>query len=318
MKTHGSNYKVLVVDDSPVYRKLIEGVLSEEHYRLLSARGGAEALQLYHDQSPCMVITDWTMPDISGIELCRQIRADDSRPYTYIILMTSNAEKESVIKGLDAGADDYLTKPFDPGELLARIRVGRRMIDLNRELAAKSQRLEEAARTDPLTGLPNRRVIEEWVAKQLKGAARHGFSVWVIVCDIDSFKTINDTFGHDAGDGVLRAFADTLKKYTRGSDICGRLGGDEFLLVITHAEPENVEPAINHFREQFAALAFSFAGQNVGVTASFGAAGFRGREVQDFRALVHQADQMLYQAKRNGRNCVRVLTITDNVPSCPV
>jgi two-component system, cell cycle response regulator len=318
MKMLGSNHKVLVVDDSPVYRKLIEHVLSVEQYTLLLAQCGTEALQLYRDQLPSMVITDWVMPDISGVELCRQIRADNSQPYTYIILMTSNTAKENVVKGLDAGADDYLTKPFDPGEMLARIRVGRRIIDLNRALSVKSRSLEKAAHTDPLTGLPNRRAIEEWASKQIQGAVRHGFSVWVIVCDIDSFKAINDTFGHDAGDAVLQAFGETLKKYTRDSDICGRLGGDEFLLVITHVKPENVEPTVNRFREEFAALAFPFIGQSLKVTASFGAAGFQGRENRDFRSLVRKADEMLYEAKRKGRNCVRVLTIPSNICDCPV
>jgi PleD family two-component response regulator len=145
--------------------------------------------------------------------------------------MTSKAERANVVQGLQAGADDYLTKPFDSAEMLARIGVGRRIIDLNRELVAKSQRLEEAARTDPLTGLPNRRAIEEWASKQLRGAARHEFPFWVIVGDLDSFKNINDTFGHDAGDTVLKQFAEILKKNTRASDICGRLGGEEFLIV---------------------------------------------------------------------------------------
>jgi two-component system chemotaxis response regulator CheY len=297
---------VLVVDDSPVYRKLVEQLLFAEPYTLLFARNGEEALRLFEEHAPCIVITDWMMPDISGPELCQRIRADKTQPYTYLILMTSNTEKGNVVKGLQAGADDYLTKPFDPGEMLARIAVGRRIVDLNRELAAKSKKLEEAARTDPLTGLPNRRAIEDWAAKQLRGAARHGFSLWVVLGDIDSFKSINDTFGHDAGDAVLKTFAEGLKKNTRAADICGRLGGDEFLLVLTHVDPEHVKDTVNRFREQFAALSFPLAGQSVRVTASFGAAGFQGTDMREFSALVRQADQMLYEAKRAGRNRVRV------------
>jgi two-component system cell cycle response regulator len=306
MTQTGPKCQVLVVDDSPVYRKLLEQMLSLEPYSLLFARNGAEALELFHEQSPCMVVTDWMMPDFSGLELCQKIRADQTRPYTYVILMTSKTEKESVVKGLQAGADDYLTKPFDPGEMLARMGVGRRIIDLNRELAAKSLKLEEAARTDPLTGLPNRRAIEEWALRQLRGAARHGFSLWVVVGDIDNFKSINDTFGHGAGDIVLQTFAGVLKKNTRASDICGRLGGDEFLLVITHVGSEGVEMTVNRFREQFAALSFPLQGQSVNVTASFGVAGFIGKEIQDIAALVRKADQMLYEAKRAGRNLVHV------------
>jgi two-component system, cell cycle response regulator len=306
MAANSASYEVLVVDDSPVQRKLVEQVLSSEPFRLQFARNGEEALKLFEERTPCIVITDWMMPDFSGLELCQRIRADKSKPYTYLILMTSNSEKENVVKGLEAGADDYLTKPFDPGEMLARIGVGRRIIDLNRELDAKSRKLEEAARTDPLTGLPNRRAIEEWAARQMRGAARHGFPLWVVLGDIDSFKTINDTFGHDAGDIVLKTFADLLKRNTRASDICGRLGGDEFLLVLTHVETEHLEGTINRFREQFAALSFPLQGQSVKVTASFGVAGYHSSDPQDYTGLVRKADQMLYEAKRAGRNLVRV------------
>ena len=300
------SYEILVVDDSPVYRKLVEHVLSSEACSLLFARDGTEAMELYEEHSPSIVIVDWILPDFSGLELCQRIRSDDTRPYTYIIVMTSNTEKGNVVKGLQAGADDYLTKPFDPGEMLARIGVGRRIIDLNRELAANSQKLEEAARTDPLTGLPNRRSIEEWAAKQLSGAARHGFPVWVVLGDIDSYKSINDTFGHDAGDIVLKTFANVLKKNTRASDISGRWGGDEFLWVLTHVEDEHVEVAVNRYREQFAALSFPLQGQSVRVTASFGVTGVQTTEPQDFSLLVRKADQMLYEAKGAGRNLVRV------------
>ncbi len=306
MDASASKYEVLVVDDSPVYRKLVEQVLCSEPYALLFARNGEEALRMFEEHAPCIVITDWMMPDISGPELCQRIRADKTQPYTYVILMTGNTEKGNVVKGLQAGADDYLTKPFDPGEMLARIGVGRRIVDLNRELAAKNEKLEKAARTDPLTGLPNRRAIEDWASKQLRGAARHGYSLWVVIGDIDNFKNINDTFGHDAGDAVLKTFAEGLKKNTRASDISGRLGGDEFLLVVTHVDTEDVEATVNRFREQFAALSFPLAGQSVGVTASFGVAGFQGKDVQEFLALLRKADQMLYEAKRAGRNQVRV------------
>jgi two-component system, cell cycle response regulator len=299
-------YQVLVVDDSPVYRKLVEQVLSAESYQLLFAADGSEAMKLYKQHSPCIVVTDWILPDFSGLELCKQIRSDPSRPYTYIVVMTSNTDKGNVVKGLQAGADDYLAKPFDPGEMLARIGVGRRIIDLNRELAAKTRMLEEAARTDPLTGLPNRRAIEDWASKQLRGAARHNFPLWVVLGDLDNFKAINDTLGHDAGDIVLKVFADVLRKNTRASDICGRLGGDEFILVFTHVEADYIESTVNRFREQFAALSFPLQGKSLQVTASFGIAGIQEQKTCDFSTLLRRADQTLYEAKRAGRNLVRV------------
>ncbi len=311
MTLSAPKYDILVVDDSPVYRKLFEQLLSEQKYSLAFASNGGQALQIYREKAPGIVITDLIMPDISGLELCERIRADKaSDSYTYIILMTSNKRKDGVVKGLEAGADDYLVKPFDSSEMLARIGVGLRITDLHRQLEQKSAQLEEAATTDSLTGLPNRRAIEEWANKQLKGAARHGFPVWVVLCDLDSFKEVNDTFGHEAGDTVLRTFANTLKSLTRISDMCGRLGGDEFLIVISHVNADNIELAINRFREMFSALSFPFVGQSVSVTSTFGVAGSESGNPKDFEALVRKADEMLYEAKRAGRNCVRIATLS--------
>ena len=304
MSDAAQNLQVLVADDSPVYRKLVEHALEDHPYTLLFAKSGKEALELYAQHAPPIVITDWMMPDISGLELCERIRADRRRAYTYMILLTSISEKDSVVKGLAAGADDYLTKPFDPGELHARIGVGRRIIELHGEIDAKNKMLEEMAHTDPLTNLPNRRAVEEWSDRQLRGAARHGFSFWVVMGDLDSFKLINDTYGHEAGDEVLRKFASILRKYTRASDMCGRMGGDEFLLVITHVEQQNILKTMEHFRGQLASHSFVFSGKRVSVTASFGIAGFTGAEAPEFSAMVREADKALYEAKRGGRNQV--------------
>jgi two-component system, cell cycle response regulator len=298
--------KILVVDDSPVSRKVLEHALSDEPYTLLFAESGGEALRLFQERRPAVVITDWMLPDSSGPELCQRIRSDAQNSYTYIILLTSMTEKDSVVKGLAAGADDYLTKPFDASELLARIGVGRRIIDLHREIEEKNRLLEEAARTDHLTGLANRRAIEEWAARQLRGAARHGFPLWVVLADLDTFKSINDNYGHDAGDTVLQKFAEILRENTRASDLSGRLGGDEFLLILTHVERENIEITLDRLREEFGSQAFTFNGQKVKVTASFGIAGFQGGETPEISVLVRQADKALYAAKRGGRNQVKV------------
>jgi diguanylate cyclase (GGDEF)-like protein len=308
MELRSPKLNVLVVDDSAVYRKLIQKILGD-CYSLCFASNGAEALAAFHQHAPKIVITDWMMPDFSGLELCQKIRADRAAPYTYIVLMTSNTEKDGVIRGLEAGADDYLIKPFDSGEMLARINVGRRIVEMHRQLEEKSAQLEEVARTDSLTGLPNRRAVEDWARKQLQGASRHHFPLWVVLGDLDDFKAINDTFGHAAGDAVLQAFADTLKKGTRMSDLCGRLGGDEFLLVISHVSAQNIELAINRFRESFSALSFPFVGKSISVTATFGVAGTESGKQRDFDVLVRRADEMLYEAKRAGRNCVRVANL---------
>jgi diguanylate cyclase (GGDEF)-like protein len=300
------NYQILVVDDSPVHRKLVEQALEDAPYSLLFAKSGMEALEMYEKHAPSIVVTDWMMPDLSGLELCERIRGDAQRGYTYIIVLTAKAEKHSIVKGLAAGADDYLTKPFDPDELLARVGVGCRTVELHREIDAKSRQLEAMAHTDPLTCLPNRRALEDWAGRQSRGAARHGFPFWVIHADLDSFKDVNDNFGHDAGDTVLQKFAEILRTNTRASDICGRMGGDEFLIVLTHVEETHIASTIEPLREELAGYVFTFAGKNVSITASFGVAGFRGSEAPAFAALVQQADKALYEAKRAGGNQVRV------------
>ncbi len=298
-------YCVLVADDSPVGRKLLEHTLGEEErFCLLQAQNGSEALELFAKHSPEIVITDWIMPDCSGPELCERIRGSGQRGYAYIILLTSNTDKESIVKGLSAGADDYLTKPFDRGELLARIGVGCRFIELHREIDAKNILLAEMANTDPLTGLPNRRAIEEWAARQLRGAARHGYALWVVHADVDCFKNINDNYGHDAGDMVLRKFGEIMKEFTRASDICGRMGGDEFLLVLTHVDEKHIATTVDRLRGQFASRKFHLGGESVSVTASFGITGYQGKEPPEFSQLVRQADRALYEAKRAGRNKV--------------
>ena len=297
-----SGFKVLVADDSPVYRKLVEHALAEDSCSVLFANSGHQAIEIFERERPDLIVTDWMMPDITGIELCQRIRADVHSSYTYVIILTSSAEKENVVKGLSAGADDYLTKPFDRNELLARIRVGQRLIDLHRQIEAKNRLLEELALTDPLTGLPNRRAIEDWSARQLSGAARHGFPMWVVLMDLDHFKNVNDTHGHEAGDTVLKKFSEVLRANTRLSDISGRIGGEEFLLVLTHADEKNVTVVVDRIRTQLAEERFEWNGTAIKVTASFGAAGFSGRKAPEFNQLVKQADAALYRAKDLGRN----------------
>jgi two-component system cell cycle response regulator len=303
-----ANYQILVVDDSAVSRKLVEHALEASAYFPLFAKCGQEALDLFQRNTPCVVVTDWMLPDFSGLELCERIRGDGQREHTYIIVLSAKADKDHVVKGLAAGADDYLTKPFDPGELLARIGVGCRTVELHREIEAKNRLLEEIAHTDSLTGLPNRRAIEEWTGRQLRGAARHGFPLWVVQTDLDSFKKINDSYGHDAGDAVLRRFSEILKANTRASDICGRMGGDEFLLVITHVQLEHIQPAINRICEEWARCEFEFGANVESVTASFGIAGFCGEKTSSFQELARRADRALYAAKHSGGNLVRIST----------
>jgi two-component system cell cycle response regulator len=300
--------KILVADDSPVYRKLVEQALSPESYQVLFAKSGDEALDIFTRERPSLVVTDWLMPDLTGIELCQKIRASGETPYTYVIILTTIAEKDKVVKGLSAGADDYLTKPFHREEFLARVHVGQRLLDLHRQIAEKNRLLEGLALSDPLTGLPNRRAIDSWAARQLSGAARHGFSFWVTVIDLDHFKHVNDAYGHDAGDLVLRRFAEILKANTRLSDISGRIGGEEFVQILTHTSADDVRVVLERIRQQLANERFWFSGSAVSVTASFGSVGFCGQSKNPPRLnrLMTQADGALYRAKHLGRNLIEI------------
>jgi two-component system, cell cycle response regulator len=293
--------KILVVDDSPLYRSLLEGALAQERYNVSFARNGREALKIMTEHRPALVITDWEMPDISGVDLCRAIREEHDF-YTYVILLTGNSDKDRVIEGLASGADDYLTKPFHSGELLARVAVGRRMVELNRQIHEKNRQLQELALTDPLTSLPNRRAIEEWTKRALKSAERHGFPFWIVLADIDHFKSINDNYGHESGDTVLKRFANLLLRHTRSSNICGRIGGEEFVMALTHVAEPGVQVAVDRFREQLEAERFSLQGNVAKITASFGIAGFHGERAPTLDELLRIADAALYEAKRKGRN----------------
>ena len=294
--------EVLVIDDSPVARKLVEHALDKEIYAVLPAKTAAEALEIFAEHKPGIVITDWLMPDLSGLQLCERLRTDFGGRVTYIIMLTGVSEKSKVVKGLQAGADDYVTKPFNAEELAARVNTGRRIVELHREIEAKNLILQQLALTDSLTNLPNRRAIEEWGRRQLTGALRHKFPFWIVMIDVDEFKTVNDTYGHDAGDAVLKNVADTIRRNSRQCDICGRIGGDEFMLVLTFTDQAGVRIAVERIRQQIESHVYTFQGREISVTASLGIAGIKPGQDCDIERLMVQADVALYSAKRRGRN----------------
>jgi len=286
---------------------MLEQSFSKSGLSVLSAKNGCEALSLYAKHRPELVVTDWTMPDIDGIEVCRRIRSEFADDHPYIVLLTGNTEKEEVIEGLAAGADDYLTKPFHEGELQARIRVGLRFAALHKEVKEKNRQLEELALTDPLTGLPNRRAIDIWASRELNAARRHGYSVWVAMADLDHFKKVNDAYGHECGDVVLKRFAEVLRKNTRESNICARLGGEEFLVILTHADKHQARMAIERIRLELQEQSFAAGAKSFRVTASFGVSRLSDRAVTNLAELMTEADSAMYAAKNHGRNRVEFL-----------
>jgi two-component system, cell cycle response regulator len=303
----GAEMKALIVDDSAVSRKLVERALSGQPYSLLFAATGQQAVECYVRHKPSLVIMGGMMSDLDGVEVCRRMRSLCRDFYTHIILLTSQTEKASVVEGLEAGADGYLTKPFHERELIARVGVAFRAAEFHRKVQLQNKTLESLALTDAMTGLPNRRAIDEWAGRELGGAARHGaFPLWVIIADLDRFKYVNDTFGHEAGDAVLKKFSKILRAHSRRGDLCARLGGEEFLLVMAHASREDVQKAADRIRADFEMTPFTFRGCSMVATASFGIAGTAYREQPTFSALLSQADAALYCAKRNGRNRIEI------------
>lgn len=306
--TTSAEFKLVVVDDSAIYRKLIAETLVAKQYTTFLASNVREAFELVKLHRPEVVITDWEMPDATGLELCAKIRSEGDR-FTHIILLTSNAAKTQVIEGLASGADDYLTKPFHPGELLARVAVGRRIAELHRQIQLQNDLLQELATTDTLTNLPNRRGFEAWATRELRGALRYGFDFWAVMADLDRFKEINDAYGHAAGDFVLKRFAEILKANTRASNICARIGGEEFIIILTHAGKQDTLTAVDRIRRQLEQEIFLFDGKRFNITASFGMSGVQGKAQVELDDLVRQADQALYKAKRGGRNRIEVAPI---------
>jgi two-component system, cell cycle response regulator len=294
--------QVLVADDSLVYHKMIDNALCYQPYSLLHANTGREALDLFAKHSPPIVITDWMMPDLTGLELCKQIREQAKNAYTYVILLTSMSESDSLVKGLEAGADEFLSKPFDPGELQARLGVGRRIVQLHQQVEDRNRQIKEANRIDPLTNLPNYMAIQEWATWQLKGGAENGYAVWVVLAAVDSIGQIEEKWGRIATSTVLKDFAQIIREKSRSCDICGRLSDDKFCLILTHMSNADLAATVERYRSSFALHRTAVGGGVATATASFGAVRFDGLQPPDFALLASNADKALKTAIQAGGN----------------
>jgi diguanylate cyclase (GGDEF)-like protein len=298
---------VLVVDDHPVTRRLLEMQLKREGYRVLSAAHGREALERLGEDFCPLVLTDWMMPEMDGLELCRAIRDREWDSYVYLILLTARDALDDVLTGLEAGADDYLVKPVHPMELLARLRTGRRILDLERTLKERTREIARLAVTDPLTGVYNRRYLMEQLPRELRRARRYRRPLSLILCDLDHFKRVNDTLGHKVGDEVLQEFTRRLGGQVRqGVDWLARYGGEEFVFVLPETDLAGCLALAWCLREHLAASPVFTSAGPVPVTASFGVAAMPATDAAHLgaEALLAQADACLYQAKAAGRNRV--------------
>lgn len=294
---------VLIADDSPVSRRLLEAVLKKWGYQVISVASGAEAWEiLQKEDSPQIAILDWMMPGHSGPEVCSLVRQQGRRQYTYIILLTSRHEKEDLIAGMESGADEYLVKPFDNNELKVRLGPGRRIIELQAELLQAQEALREQAMRDALTQLWNRRAIFEILRREMARCRREGTALGVALADLDKFKSINDTYGHLAGDTVLREVAGRIGGSIRPYDAAGRYGGEEFLLILPGCGDQEAVHTAERMRQTIEAAPVVLPDGELPVTASFGVTSLPGGYEGTPESLVRLADEALYQAKSQGRN----------------
>jgi two-component system cell cycle response regulator len=300
--------KVLIADDSATSRELLRRALSGWGYEVVMAEDGQQAWDiLAQPDPPPMAVLDWVMPHMTGPDVCRKVREKRREPYTYLLLLTSKNTKDETVEGLDAGADDYIVKPFEQNELKGRLRVGKRIIDLQMELLQAREELRERANKDLLTMLPNRSAIAGVLDTEISRCHRDHRTVGVILLDIDHFKRINDTHGHFTGDAVLRETAMRLRGNMRPYDQVGRYGGEEFLVVLPNCDLVQASNQAERMRARLHVTPMLVDGVEVAVSASFGVTVSDGSE-RSPDLFVRVADEALYRAKAGGRNCVQSMT----------
>jgi len=295
--------RILVAEDDPVSRRLLEVFLVKWGFEVVLATTGVEALQLLERMdAPRLALLDWMMPGMEGVQVCRKLREFKDRPYVYVMLLTARTQKEDLLQGLESGADDYLTKPFDSQELRARLHVGQRILDLQDKLIAAGEELLFRATHDNLTGISNRGVIMDTMRRERSRQERGGSAFAIVMADIDHFKYVNDTYGHLAGDAVLQEVARCMTNLIRPYDAVGRYGGEEFLIVVPSSDAMGALGLAERIRKGIEATAIVAEGAQITITASFGVAVSTPGQLLDPQEMLRLADDALYRAKANGRN----------------
>ncbi|MEA1961664.1 MAG: diguanylate cyclase [Bacillota bacterium] len=291
--------RVLIADDDPLSLILLEKSLDHWGYEIVSCKNGNDAWGILEkEDAPNLIILDWVMPGMEGIDICRRLRSRNSPNYMYVILLTGKSERKDIIKGLESGADDYIVKPFHPEELKYRLQIGKRVIELE-------QRIMKLASTDYLTGLLNRRAFMERVEAEVNRSRRQGQNMGVIIMDIDHFKYVNDQYGHQAGDEVLQNVAVSLTRCCRSYDYVGRYGGEEFIVCLPGADQEISVRIAERMRMAIKGDETVLAdARRIKITASFGVSTLDVNQEESLDSLINRADRLLYQAKNEGRNRV--------------
>ncbi|BBA70755.1 GGDEF domain-containing protein [Geobacter sulfurreducens] len=294
--------RILIADDDVTSRTMLTGLMKRWGYDVVEAIDGAQAWEeLQKSDAPKLAVLDWVMPVMDGVEVIRLVRARSAEHLPYILLLTAKNGTDDVIRGLDAGADDYVGKPFSLGELRARIQVGRRTVELHSRLQETQEALNHQATHDPLTGVMNRRAIIDHLEKELSRVKRDGGRLSIGIVDIDHFKRVNDRYGHQTGDEVLCGCVGVLGGLLRDYDLLGRLGGEEFL-VVAPGTGDDCSHLYERLRAAIASTKFTSRVKPVSVTISIGVAVSDGTTGLD--DLLAAADGALYRAKRSGRDRV--------------
>ncbi|HYM79109.1 MAG TPA: diguanylate cyclase [Candidatus Dormibacteraeota bacterium] len=304
----GASMMILLAEDSALYRHLITGHLAEWGFDCICVKDGLQAWDvLAKPDAPRLALLDWVLPGVDGVELCRRLRLrPETEPYTYTILLTAKSQKQEMLEAMEAGADDFLAKPFDPPELKARLLVGKRIVELQQKLMSANGALHYAASHDFLTKLWNRAAIITFLQRELARALREGLALGVILVDVDHFKKVNDELGHETGDYALQEIAQRFSSSLREYDGVGRYGGEEFLLVMPGCDRETTVRRANVIRELISSQPIRTPLRTTTVTVSMGVA--VAEPTSNSEALLRRADLALYQAKRNGRNRVEETT----------
>ena len=287
----------------------MEMTLRRAGYDVVSAKNGREALKIFKKNFFPIILTDWGMPEMDGLQLCKAIREQRSEGYVFIFLVTARDSKNDIIVGLEAGADDYLTKPFDHAELIARLKTATRVLNLEKSLKDAYEKIRILSITDKLTGCYNRTYMDEYLAKEIARARRYGRPISLMMADIDHFKRVNDTHGHQAGDLVLKTFVQSIRKGLRKDvDWVARYGGEEFLMVLPETDFESAMLSAERLRGIVSESVASYGGEQIRITASFGVVGFVSsvhNEKMSHEVIIDRADKALYRAKDEGRDRVR-------------
>ncbi len=305
--------EILVAEDDGIYRHLLQTLLERASFAVITVADGLAALrEAQAEGAPRLLILDWMMPGMSGPEVCRRLREERAtRPYQYTILLTSKDAKADTVAGLEAGADDYLIKPVDYQELLARLRTGTRILELEDRLLRAQEEMEYQATHDSLTGLWNRPAWKRLLSAEFERAYRNGTSVAVLMIDLDHFKAVNDTYGHTAGDALLNKVGDGLRSLVRAYDHVGRYGGDEFIVLAQDLSLESTSAYADRIRTTLAQTKVMHEGSELSLTVTIGAAFAKLLQERSPDPMVRLADRALYKAKARGRNCVFVDSLAD-------